>query len=97
MYSPDSIIFSLKRGKRDLRALSFELSKMSPQVGLAAPVDPKNSNFKNRKIRCRIIRFKLIFCEILNFFPKKNQTPAKDYDLEHVPLSYDILCKLFPF
>ena len=28
-------LFSLKRGKRDLRALSFELSKMSPQVGLA--------------------------------------------------------------
>jgi len=25
----------LKRGKRDVRALSFELSKMSPQVGLA--------------------------------------------------------------
>jgi len=28
-------LFSLKRGKRDVRALSFELSKMSPQVGLA--------------------------------------------------------------
>jgi len=28
-------LFSLKRGKRDLRALIFELSKMSPQVGLA--------------------------------------------------------------
>jgi len=28
-------LFSLKRGKRALRALSFELSKMSPQVGLA--------------------------------------------------------------
>jgi len=27
-------LFSLKRGKRDLRAVSFELSKMSPQVGL---------------------------------------------------------------
>ena len=27
-------LFSLKRGKRDVRALSFELSKMSPQVGL---------------------------------------------------------------
>ena len=26
---------SLRRGKRDVRALSFELSKMSPQVGLA--------------------------------------------------------------
>jgi len=25
-------LFSLKRGKRDLLALSFELSKMSPQV-----------------------------------------------------------------
>jgi len=25
----------LKRGKRDVRALSFELSKMTPQVGLA--------------------------------------------------------------
>ena len=28
-------LFSLKRGKRDVRALSFELSKLSPQVGLA--------------------------------------------------------------
>jgi len=28
-------LFSLKRGKRDVRALSFELSKMTPQVGLA--------------------------------------------------------------
>jgi len=28
-------LFSLKCGKRDVRALSFELSKMSPQVGLA--------------------------------------------------------------
>jgi hypothetical protein len=29
------LLFSLKRGKRDVRALSFELSKMTPQVGLA--------------------------------------------------------------
>jgi len=28
-------LFSLKRGKRDVRALSFELSKMTPQVELA--------------------------------------------------------------
>ena len=28
-------VFPLKRGKRDVRALSFELSKMSPQVELA--------------------------------------------------------------
>ena len=28
-------LFSSKRGKRDVRALSFELSKMTPQVGLA--------------------------------------------------------------
>jgi len=28
-------LFSLKRGKRDVRALSFELSKMTPHVGLA--------------------------------------------------------------
>ena len=28
-------LFSLNRGKRDVRALSFELSKMTPQVGLA--------------------------------------------------------------
>jgi len=28
-------LFSLKRGKRDVRALSFELPKMTPQVGLA--------------------------------------------------------------
>jgi len=32
-------LFSLKRGKRDVRALSFELSKMSPQVGLAVHID----------------------------------------------------------
>ena len=31
-------LFSLKRGKRDVRALSFELSKMTPQVGLAVHV-----------------------------------------------------------
>jgi len=30
-------LFSLKRGKRDVRALSFELPKMTPQVGLALP------------------------------------------------------------
>ena len=28
-------LFSLKRGKRDVRALSSELLKMSPQVGFA--------------------------------------------------------------
>jgi len=28
-------LFSLKRGKRDVGALSFELLKVSPQVGLA--------------------------------------------------------------
>jgi len=28
-------LFLLKRGKRDVRALSSELSKMTPQVGLA--------------------------------------------------------------
>jgi len=28
-------LFSSKRGKRDVRALSFELSKMTPQMGLA--------------------------------------------------------------
>jgi len=28
-------LFSLKRGNRDVGALSFELSKMTPQVGLA--------------------------------------------------------------
>ena len=28
-------LFSLKSGKRDVRALSFELSKMPPHVGLA--------------------------------------------------------------
>ena len=28
-------LFSLKRGKRDVRVLSFELAKITPQVGLA--------------------------------------------------------------
>jgi len=32
-------LFSLKRGKRDVRALSFEVSKMSPQVGLVLKDD----------------------------------------------------------
>jgi len=32
-------------------------------------IDPKNSNLKNRKIRCRIIQFKSIFCDFLRFFP----------------------------
>jgi len=32
-------LFSMKRGKRDVRALSFELSKMSPQVGLAVHIE----------------------------------------------------------
>ena len=31
-------LFSLKRGKRDIRALSFELSKMSLHVGLAVQI-----------------------------------------------------------
>jgi len=35
-------LFSLKRGKRDVRALSFELSKMSPQVGLAVQLTLRN-------------------------------------------------------
>jgi len=30
-------LFSLKRGKRDVRALSLEPSKITPQVGLAVP------------------------------------------------------------
>jgi len=39
-------LFSQKRDKRDVRALSFELLKMSPQVGLAVtaelPIEPRN-------------------------------------------------------
>jgi len=31
-------IFPLKRGKTDVPALSFELSKMTPQVGLAVHI-----------------------------------------------------------
>ena len=31
-------LYLLKRGKRDVRASSFELSKMSPQVGLAVQI-----------------------------------------------------------
>jgi hypothetical protein len=30
-------LISLKRGKRDVQALSFQLSKMSPKVGFAVP------------------------------------------------------------
>ena len=36
-------------------------------LDLVVVIDPKNSIFKNRKIRCRIIRFKSIFSA---FFPK---------------------------
>jgi len=43
-------------------------------------IDPKNSDFKNRKIRCRIIRFKSIFCDFFANFPQKsNLTPVKDW------------------
>jgi len=42
----------------------------------AAIIDPENSIFQNRKIRCRIIRFKSIFCEFLRIFPK-NQIGKK--------------------
>ena len=62
-------------------------------------IDPKNSNFKNRKICCRIIRFKSMFGEFWRIFPK-NQTRHRQKtgdDLGHVSLSYDILCKWFPF
>jgi len=38
-------LFSLKRGKRDVRALSFELSKMSPQVGLAVHLPGRGGTF----------------------------------------------------
>ena len=48
-------LFSLKRGQRDVRALSFELSKMSPQVGLAV----------NLKI---YIRAKMEFSSFQNLF-----------------------------
>ena len=46
------------------------------QAAWATDINPKNSNFKNRKIRCRIIRFKSIFAI---FSQKSNQTPAKDW------------------
>jgi len=65
-------------------------------------IDPKNSIFENRKIRCQIIQFKWfksIFCEFLRIFPK-NQIIHRQKtgdDLEYVPLLYDILCKRFPF
>ena len=38
--------FPLKRGKRDVRALCFELSKMSPQVGLAVHTIELKQHFK---------------------------------------------------
>jgi len=40
-------LFSLKRGTRDVRALSFELSKMTPQVGLAVHYFSKSDNKSN--------------------------------------------------
>ena len=42
-------LFSLKRGKRDVRTLSFELSKMSPQLGLAV-------------VSCFLIPIRISFC-----------------------------------
>jgi len=43
-------LFSMKRGERDVRTLSFELSKMSPQVGLAVYVRRDISTFQKRRI-----------------------------------------------
>jgi len=40
-------LFSLKRGKRDFRALSFELSKVTPQVGLAVRALSFETAFEN--------------------------------------------------
>ena len=56
-------------------------------------IDPKNSNWKNWKNRCRIIRFESIFydfCEFLRIFPKnqiRHRQKTGD-DLEYVPLLF---------
>jgi len=46
-------LFSLKRGKRDVRALSFELSKMTPQVRLAVSrnLSLKEKSFSSLPLR----------------------------------------------
>jgi len=62
-------------------------------------IDPENSNFKNRKIRCRIKSIFAIFGDFLRIFPKhqsRHRQKTGD-DSEDVPLSYDILFKRFPF
>jgi len=61
-------LFSLKRGKRDVRALSFELSKMSPRVGLAVllflkrEVEWASEGEKRMYCACRIVH---ICCSVL--------------------------------
>jgi len=63
-------------------------------------VDPKN--FKNRKFAVYLYdlnRFFADFCDFLRTFPKnriRHRQKTGD-DLEHVPLSYVILCIRFPF
>jgi len=56
-------LFSLKRGKRDVRALSFELSKMSPQVELAVvqpiPLGVTFPKAQNSKLDVRALGFEL--------------------------------------
>ena len=53
---------------------------ISEKMGFSS-IDPKNSNFKNQKIRCRIIRFKSILCEFLRIFPKIKLDTGKTLEM----------------
>jgi len=56
-------LFSLKRGKRDVRASNFELSKKSPQVGLTVLLTLCFvSNFDEMPCKLRSIQNLLVHC-----------------------------------
>ena len=65
-------LFSLKRGKRDVRALSFELLKMSPQVGLAVHTKFNRNHYppKNGLIALQTPRTSRLstfyYCQVVN-------------------------------
>jgi len=66
-------LFSLKRGKRDVRALSFELSKMSPQVGLAVHYFLKSNSKSHHHLK--VAKHAKRYTNACIFFPKSGLLP----------------------
>ena len=64
--------------------------------GTGCAIDPEDSKFKNRKIRCRIIRFKSIFCE---FSPNMKLDTGKRLEMiwNMYPLHMTSCVNGFPF